>query len=209
MSSAERRLRLAAAVLVLAAAGCRQDMHDQPKYEPFEASAVFADGAASRRPVAGTVARGLLREDIRRFRGLEADGSFVAEIPLAVDRAFLERGRERFQIFCSPCHGANGDGQGMIVQRGFKRPQSFHQDRLIQVQDGYFYDVMTNGFGQMSSYAAQLEPDDRWAVVAYVRALQLSRRAPVELLDESERARLDGAAAAPRPAAPAPVGETE
>ncbi len=188
MSSRSAIALLAVAIPLLG--GCRQDMHDQAKYEPLEASPLFADGAASRTPVEGTVARGMLREDTRFYRGMEPDGSFVVEIPVPVTGELVARGRERFDIFCSPCHGRAGDGQGMIVRRGFKRPESLHVDRLLQVQDGYFYDVISNGFGQMSSYAAQVKPADRWAIVAYVRALQLSRRAPAEMLTAAEQQRL-------------------
>ncbi len=186
-------------------AGCRQDMHDQPKYEPLEASELFADGAASRTPVAGTVERGGLRADTRLYRGLEADGSFVDRIPLPVTAELVARGQERYNVFCSPCHGRAGDGRGMIVQRGFKNPSSFHIDRLRQVQDGYFYDVISNGFGQMSSYASQVKPADRWAITAYVRALQLSRQAPANMLSADERRRL----AAADPATPPAAGEPE
>ena len=204
--------RYALAVIALAAVvlgGCRQDMHNQAKVQPFEASELFADGAASRTPVAGTVARGLLRADTRLYRGVEADGSFVDEIPLPVTAELVTRGRERFEIFCSPCHGRTGDGLGMIVQRGFKSPSSFHIDRLQQTQDGYFYDVITNGFGQMSDYASQVVPEDRWAIVAYVRALQLSRRAPAEMLAPDERQRLAAAAAPATETMAAPATEDE
>jgi mono/diheme cytochrome c family protein len=192
------RSRVAAALVaasIVPLVGCRQDMHDQPKYEPLEASVLFADGAASRKPVDGTVARGLLREDSRLYRGMEPDGSFVDEIPLPVTAELVTRGRERFEIFCSPCHGRAGDGQGMIVGRGFKQPASFHVERLRQVQDGYLYDVILNGFGQMSSYAVQTKPPDRWAIVAYLRALQLSRQAPAEMLTAAERQKLAAPAA--------------
>ena len=117
-------------------------------------------------------------------------------MPLTAE--LVARGRERYDIFCSPCHGRTGDGRGMIVQRGFKSPSSFHIERLRQVQDGYFFDVISNGFGEMSSYASQVKPADRWAIVAYVRALQLSRQTPAELLSADERQRLT----APSPAAP-------
>ena len=197
---------LLVAGLLPALAGCRQDMHDQAKYEPFEASDLFDDGTSARTPVEGTVARGLLREDGRLYRGMEADGSFVVEMPVAVTAELVARGRQRFDIFCSPCHGRTGEGQGMIVSRGFKQPESFHIDRLVNSQDGYFYDVITNGFGQMSSYASQVEPADRWAIVAYVRALQLSRRAPADMLSAAERQRLAAAAA---PAAPEPAAAEE
>lgn len=190
------------AVAALLLAGCRQDMHNQPKYQPLEASELFADGASSRTPVAGTVARGLLRENIQLYRGMQADGSFVERIPLPVTTELVARGRQRFEIYCSPCHGRTGDGRGMIVQRGFKNPESFHIERLRQTQDGYFYDVITNGFGQMSSYASQVKPEDRWAIVAYVRALQLSRQVPLDRLTAEERRQL---AAATSAAADAPT----
>lgn len=199
-------MALVVALAALAAGGCRQDMHNQPKYQPFEASELFPDGAASRPLVEGTVARDMLRDDSRLYRGMEADGSFVAEMPLPVTAELVGRGRQRFEIYCSPCHGRDGDGQGMIVSRGFKQPQSFHGERLVSSQDGYFYDVITNGFGQMSSYASQVKPHDRWAIVSYIRALQLSRRAPADLLTAEERQRL---AAAPTPAPEAPAAAAE
>ncbi len=172
-------------------------MHDQPRYEPLEASEIFADGAASRPLVAGTVARGHLGEDVGFETGFDETGAIVADFPMAVDLALLERGRNRYDVFCSPCHDRLGSGRGMIVRRGFKQPNSFHDPRLVEVRPGYFVNVITNGFGQMSSYAPQLAPADRWAVAAYIRALQLSRRVPVELLSGEERARL----AAPAPGA--------
>lgn len=178
-------------VLALSAlTACRQDMHDAPKYEPLEESRFFADGQASRPLVAGTVARGQLRGDDRLYRGVGSDGAFVTELPVAVDRDLLLRGRQRFEIYCSPCHGRTGDGKGMIVQRGFKSPQSFHQDRLRNMPVGYYFDVMTNGFGQMSSYASQVPVEDRWAIAAWVQTLQLARHAPVAELSPEERARL-------------------
>lgn len=206
-------MRRVAVVLVAGAlpllAGCRQDMHNQPKYEPLEASELFADGAASRTPVEGTVERGGLRADTRLYRGMEADGSFVERIPVPVDEDLVARGRERYNIYCSPCHGRTGDGRGMIVQRGFKSPSSFHIARLLQVQDGYFYDVITNGYGQMSSYASQVKPADRWAIVAYVRALQLSRQTPADLLSADERQRLAATPPAAAPATPPQATEPE
>jgi mono/diheme cytochrome c family protein len=161
----------------LAGGGCRQDMHDQPRYEPLEASEIFADGAASRPPIAGTVARGQLREDEAFYTGLASDGGFVRALPVATTPALLARGQQRFNAYCSPCHDRAGTGRGMIVRRGFKSPSSLHVERLRQAQVGYFYDVISNGFGQMSSYAAQVAPADRWAIVAYIRALQLAHQA--------------------------------
>jgi cytochrome c553 len=192
---------LAVAVLVAAAAlaGCRQDMHQAPRYDPLEQSDFFADQRASRPLVEGTVARGQLRADKVLYTGKGPDGAFVARMPMPVTRALLERGQDRFNIYCSPCHAATGEGNGMIVQRGLKQPPSFHIDRLRQERDGYFYDVMTNGFGVMQDYAAQLKPEDRWAVVAYLRALQFSRRATVADVPEAERPSLDNPAAAAAP----------
>lgn len=192
---------LALAMLVLTA--CRQDMHDGPKYEPLEESRFFADGQASRALPAGTVARGQLRADDALYRGVGPHGGFATELPVPVTRALLERGRERFEIFCSPCHGRTGDGRGMIVQRGFKAPQSFHQERLRNMPVGYYFDVMTNGFGQMSSYASQVPVEDRWAIAAWVQILQLAQHAPADRLSATERARLEGVAGA----APDGVGE--
>lgn len=198
-TSAARVLRgvLAAAVLVSAAAlaGCRQDMHQAPRYDPLEQSDFFADQRASRPLVEGTVARGHLRADKAFYTGKAPDGAFLARVPVPVTREVLLRGQERFNIYCSPCHAATGEGNGMIVQRGFKAPPSFHVDRLRQERDGYFFDVMTNGFGVMQDYAAQLKPEDRWAVVAYLRALQFSRQATVADVPEAEREQLDNPAA--------------
>lgn len=189
--------------LALSATGCRQDMHDQAKYEPLEASVIFADGKASRPLIEGTVARGHLREDAVYFSGIGPDGLFVDELPMTLDRELLERGRSRFDVYCSPCHGRRGDGRGMIVRRGFKQPTSFHDPRLRGTALGQFYDVVSNGFGEMSSYAAQIQPRDRWAIAAYIRALQLSRSAPVQWLSDRDMQELETLRT------PAPAGETE
>jgi len=179
---------LAAGALV---AGCRQDMHDQPRYEPFEKSDFFGDARASRPLVEGTVARGELRENAHLYTG-KVDGQDAATFPVEVTAELLARGRERFDIFCSPCHDRTGRGNGMIVQRGFRRPISFHDPRLRAALPGHFFDVMTNGFGAMSSYASQVPVRDRWAIAAYIRALQLSQHASLEDVPEVERAALDG-----------------
>ena len=157
-------------------AACRQDMHDAPRYEAYEASESFPDGRASRTPPAGTVARGWLREDEALYTG-RVNGQLVDAIPFAVSHADLRRGQERFNIYCTPCHGRLGDGQGMVVQRGLRQAASYHQDRLRQERIGYFFDVMTNGFGRMPDYRAQISPRDRWNIAAYIRALQLSQHA--------------------------------
>ena len=201
-----RRLGVAAlALAALAGAGCRQGMYDQAKERPLARSEFFRDSLASRVPPPGTVARGWLREDRALHTGIGPDGKFVSELPAAVafDRALLARGRERFDVFCSPCHGRQGNGQGMIVQRGFKQPSSFHVDRLRAQPLGYYFDVMTNGFGEMSSYASQVPAEDRWAIAAWIRTLQFSRNAPLSELNDADRAALDKAAAAPA-AAPNP-----
>ena len=158
-------------------AACRQDMHNQPKYRGLRASTFFADGSSARPLVEGTVARGTLQDDEAFFTG-KIDKVAVMEFPFAVDEALLNRGQERYNIYCSPCHDKAGTGNGMVVQRGFKRqPPSYHIDRLRQADVGYFFDVITNGFGAMPDYKAQIAPRDRWAIVAYIRALQLSQRA--------------------------------
>jgi len=177
-------------LLALAGLGCRQDMHDQPKYKPFRQSEFFADGRAMRPFVAGTVARGTLREATPFNTGKSGD-DFVTEMPVAVTAELLERGRGEFQVFCSPCHGRTGMGDGMIVQRGFKRPTSYHVDRLRQMPIGYFFDVITGGYGAMSDYAAQVPVEDRWAIVAYVRALQLSQYAPAADVPAERHAELE------------------
>jgi mono/diheme cytochrome c family protein len=166
-------------------------MRDQHRYEPLEASAFFDDGRSARPPVPGTVARGQLRADEALTTG-RVDGKLLEEIPLEVTDSTLARGRERFEIFCSPCHGRTGTGQGMVVRRGFRQPQTFHSHRLRQMPVGYFFDVMTNGYGVMSSYAHMVPVEDRWAIAAYVRALQLSQYAPVDRLPGDDRKRLEG-----------------
>ena len=175
-------------------AGCRQDMHDAPRYEAFEASATFADNRASRTPPAGTVPRGWLREDEALYTG-KAAGQLLDQFPFAIAPADLARGQERFNIYCTPCHGKLGDGNGMVVQRGLRQAASFHQDRLRQEKLGYFYDVITNGFGAMQGYAEQIPVRDRWLIVAYVRTLQLSQHASVEDVPADRRGALDAAAA--------------
>ena len=181
-------------------AGCRQDMHDAPRYEAFEASSTFADNRASRTPPVGTVPRGWLREDEALYTGKVA-GQPIEQFPFAIAHAELARGRQRFNIFCTPCHGQLGDGNGMVVQRGLRQAASFHQDRLRQETIGYFFDVITNGFGAMPDYATQIPVRDRWLIVAYVRALQLSQHASVNELPPDQRAAIEAAEAQAAPAA--------
>jgi len=180
-SVASRNLALAV-LLAAAALGCRQDMFNQQKLRPLQASTFFADGRASRPLPEDTVARGHLRGNELLFTG--RIGGVVADaFPFPITKEVLDRGEARFDIFCSPCHGRAGYGDGMIVQRGFKAPPSFHSDRLRQAPAGHFFDVMTNGFGVMYDYRGRVSAEDRWAIAAYVRALQLSQHASAADLD--------------------------
>jgi len=188
--SARAAVWLAAAFAMLAG-GCRLDMHVQPKYKPYAATAFFDDGRSERPPVPGTVARGHLRLDELLYTGKE-NGVTADKFPFEITRADLERGRERYNVYCSPCHDYTGSGRGMIVQRGFPPPSSFHIDRLRAAPAGYFFDAITNGFGSMYSYAARVEPEDRWRITAYVRALQLSRQATIQDVPSGKRQRLTG-----------------
>jgi len=167
-------------------AGCRQDMHDQPKLEPLEESNFFADGRASRPQVAGTVARGELRLDPHLY-----DGELAETFPFEITEDVLRRGRERYDIFCSVCHDRAGYGEGMAVKRGMKRPPSLHIERLRESPPGYFFDVITNGFGAMYDLSDRIDYSDRWAIVAYVRALQLSQNASLSDLTADARADLE------------------
>lgn len=169
--------------------GCRNDMHVQPRYNPLDSSDFFEDGRAARPEVPGTVARGQLRADHYFYAG-KVNGVPVSAFPFPVTREVLDRGRERYNIYCTPCHGYTGEGRGMIVQRGFPQPPSYHTDRLRQAPVGHLYDVITNGYGAMYSYAARISPEDRWAIVAYIRALQLSQHATVDDVPEAERTKL-------------------
>jgi hypothetical protein len=188
------------ASLLLVLTGCRQDMQDQPKYKPQRASDFFADGRDSRPEVEGTVARGELEEDTAFYTGKDEKGTDVDAFPVAVDRAFIERGQQRYDIYCAPCHGRIGNGLGMIVRRGFKQPPSYHIDRLRNAPVGHFFDVVTNGYGAMLNYAAQVQPRDRWAIIAYIRALQYSQNANINDLPAEARSRVPGAGQAPNAA---------
>lgn len=176
-------------VLAVLASGCRQDMHDQPRLEPLEGSTVFADGRASRPQVPGTIGRGQLRTDAYLYTG-KVGSQLVDRLPVALTPQLLARGQERYNIYCAPCHARLGDGNGMIVQRGMRRPPSLHIQRLREAPVGYFFDVMTNGFGTMYSYADRVPVDDRWAIVAYIRALQLSQNATLDDVPAGQRAQL-------------------
>ena len=158
-------------------AGCeRNDMHNQPRHEPHEPSAFFDDGQSSRPLVTGTVARGQLVSDEMRYFGLPTEGQQPADTyPFEITRADLLRGQQRYNIYCSVCHGADGNGDGMIVQRGFTRPPSLHDQRLKDAPAGHFFNVITNGWGAMYSYNDRIFPEDRWRIIAYVKTLQLSQ----------------------------------
>jgi mono/diheme cytochrome c family protein len=170
----------------LTGVGCRQDMHDQPRYDPMRETAFFTDARSARPMVEGTVARGHLRDDELLYTGM-ANGQPAAVFPFPVDARVMARGRERFDVFCSPCHGRTGQGDGMVVLRGYRRPPSMHTDRLRSAPAGHFFDVITNGFGAMPDYATQVRVEDRWAIVAYLRALQLSGHATLTDVPPSER----------------------
>ena len=218
-------LRYFLLVVLLISSGCRRDMQDQPKIKPLRGTTFFTDRLGSRQPIEGTVARGNLRSDTEFFTGKKA-GSRVATtpqqqiagtqanapanapantfpddvdtFPLPITKEVVERGRQRYEIFCSACHGLTGNGDGMIVRRGFRRAASFNDDRLRQAPVGHFFDAITNGWGAMPSYAAQIPVQDRWAIISYVRALQVSQQNTAA-----------AAAASPSPAAaasPSPGG---
>lgn len=187
----------------LAACSLKQDMSLQPKNRPLSPSDFFADGRSERPLVENTVARGSIAED-ELVLPKESNG-----FPLPLNQALLDRGEERYKIFCSPCHGLQGDGNGMVAMRGMKHPPSYHQDRLRQVTNGYLYDVVTNGFGAMLSYSAQIPPRDRWAIVAYMRALQLSRNAKMSDLPPDVREKVLHPPAAAKGARGESGGKTE
>jgi hypothetical protein len=176
-------------VIAFVTSGCRRDMHDQPKYIPLRASSFYPDDRSARPLVEGTVARGHLHADTLLETGKVGDEDATV-FPFAVDLRVLERGRERYDIYCAPCHGRTGAGDGMIVRRGFRRPPSYHDDRLRNAPVGHFVDVMTNGFGAMADYRQLVEPRDRWAIAAYIRALQLSEHATIADVPADQRGRL-------------------
>jgi mono/diheme cytochrome c family protein len=192
---------LLAGLLLTTLAGCRQEMYDQPKYKTLGESGFFADRRASRALPEGTVARGWLRADPKFSEG--KDGYvLVTALPMPLTRELLLHGRERFNIFCAPCHDRTGGGRGMVVRRGYQPPPSLHIERLRDAPVGHFFDVMTNGLGAMPDYASQVPVEDRWAIAAYVKALQLSQYAPASDVPPEKRA---GLAESAPPAAPMPA----
>ena len=223
---ARRVLTFAFCLFTFAFSGCRQDMHDQPRYRPLRPIDAFGsinDGRSARPLVEGAVSRDGLREDVEFYTGklrqsagasnvqpqavsapqtvnqqgaqvpAQSYQGFVTDFPMPITAADLDRGQERFNIYCSVCHGRLGDGSGMIVKRGFRKPPSFHDDRLRNAPIGYFFDVETNGFGAMPDYASQIPPEDRWRIIAYIRALQLSQRGSLGDVPASERGSLNAA----------------
>jgi mono/diheme cytochrome c family protein len=187
-----RSALLLAALAALTLGACRQDMHDQPRYEPLEANPFFADQRASRPQVAGTVARGQLHEDEHLYRGV-VNGEPAETFPFPVTRQVIERGRQRFEIFCTPCHGRLGNGQGMVTQRGFRHPPTYHSEQLREAPVGHFFDVISNGFGAMYSFNDRIPAEDRWAIVAYIRTLQFSQAARAAELPPAMRQELEQA----------------
>jgi len=185
-----RRLTLLLCLSAGLGLGCRQDMHDQPRYKPLASSSFFGDHRSARPLVEGTVARGQLRDDAHLYEG-KIDGQLADSFPFPVTAEVLARGRERFDIYCAPCHSRIGDGNGMVVQRGYRQAQSLHIERLRNERVGYFFDVITRGFGAMPDYASQIPVRDRWAIVAYVRALQLSQSATLAEVPAARRAELE------------------
>jgi mono/diheme cytochrome c family protein len=178
----------------VASAGCRRDMQDQPKMKPYRGTTFFTDGLSARQPIQGTVPRGFLRENKELYTGKKSvstvssvpaqtgtENAFADDVdtfPFPITEETVRRGRERYDIFCTVCHGLTGNGDGMIVRRGFRRAASFNDDRLRQAPVGHYFDAITNGWGAMPSYAAQIPVQDRWAIISYIRALQLSQQNP-------------------------------
>ncbi len=163
--------------------GCRQDMHNQPRYKPLAATDFFGDGRSERPSIADTVARGQLRIDQARYTG-KADGKDIDYFPIQISHGDILRGQDRFNAYCTPCHGRLGNGHGMVVSRGLRQPPSYLEPRLVNAPIGHFFDVMTNGYGAMYSYASRVAPDDRWRIAAYIRALQLSQDAPPQVAQQ-------------------------
>ena len=178
--------------LALVLSGCQGIMLQQPKYAPLEPSTFFADGRSARPIDPNTVSLGTNVENDVLYTGRTPDGELAQDIPIPVTPEFLQRGQEEFNIFCAPCHGLSGYGNGVIVQHGFPAPPSYHQDFLRQVPPGYIFDVISNGKGMMYAYNYRVAPEDRWAIVAYVRALQFSQLAPGDLLTPEDLQKLPG-----------------
>jgi mono/diheme cytochrome c family protein len=181
--SRRRTALLGVLAALLLAAGCRRDMHIQPRYNPYAKTDFFGDGRSERPAIEDTVARGQLHTDQARFTG-KVDGKDIAYFPIQITQVDLRRGQERFNIYCSPCHGRLGNGHGMLVMRGLRQPPSYLDPRLVDAPVGHFFDVMTNGYGAMYSYASRVAVDDRWRIAAYIRTLQMAENAPAALAQQ-------------------------
>ncbi len=200
-----RRLLVTGLLTALLLVGCRGRQSDAPpihpnlnmdfqeKFDPQGYNPLFEDKAAMRKPVTGTVARGQLRADSELYEGRTSDGEYVEQVPISVDREVLERGQKQYEVYCAPCHGKSGDGNGIIMRGdyGYTPANTYHSDRLREVTDGYLYDVITNGVRNMPAYAQQIAVRDRWAIVTYIRALQRSQNAEAATLPESVITRIE------------------
>jgi hypothetical protein len=193
-----RSISVLALLEIVLLCGCRSEMYDQARYKPFQASRFFEDGTSARPQVVGTIPRRdpaeLGNAPPEHFDTGKTSGVLAEKLPFPVNRSVLERGQDRFRIFCTPCHGELGNGRGMIVLRGFNPPPSFHSDEIRKKPVGHYFDVMTRGFGTMYSYASRIPAKDRWAIAAYIRALQLSQNALVSELPPVDQGRLKGVA---------------
>lgn len=188
--AARLKAALALVLVVLLWTGCGRNMFDQPRADAFQGSEFFEDGSAMRQLVPGTVSREFGALEPSFLTGMDASG-MVSELPIALDLEVLHRGQERYNIYCSPCHNFNGDGLGATVQRGFPQPVSFTAtDRLLDSPVGYFFSAMTNGFGRMLSYSSRVAAEDRWAIAAYIKAMQLSQNASPDDVPAAELQRL-------------------
>jgi Cytochrome C oxidase, cbb3-type, subunit III len=190
MYSQKTRLLILVGTLCLFAYGCHLDMYDQPKYKPLSSSSFYSNGQSSRPLIEGTVPRGQVHTDELLYTG-KINGNFADVFPFPITREVVERGQDRFNTFCTPCHGRLADGDGMVVQRGFPKPPSFHADSVRTEPAGFYFDVISNGFGRMYSYAPSVPVHDRWAIVAYIRALQLSWMVPISEVPDSVRTKLE------------------
>jgi len=170
---------------LLVSSACRNDMHTQPRYKVYAGTDFFSDGRSERPQIEDTVARGQLHLDEARYTG-KVNGKDIETIPIQITKEDVLRGQQRFNIYCSPCHGRAGNGQGMIVARGLRQPPSYYDERLLNAPVGHFFDVMSNGYGSMYSYASRVAVDDRWRIAAYIRALQLSQNAPADVAGRYE-----------------------
>ena len=187
-----RKAGLVCAVFCLAllVTSCTMTMRDQPRVDPYEPNAFFPKDQSAMLPVEDTVPYGQADVDDAFYTG-QVDGQYVTDFPFEISKDDLERGQQRYDIYCAPCHGYTGNGDGMIVQRGFKEPPSFNQDRLRDAEPGYFFYAISNGFGSMPSYANRIPVHDRWLIIAYIEALQLSQHAPVTDLPQEDVAKLE------------------